>query len=159
MISQKGNYTTIMLGELISNYTHQLHINNCWGINCVIIPAPMILSGPNLDVDGGNRALVIGFSWSRVLGRGCDEAESNEEKRLFTEWGPGIQWMKVLVRNSTEKTIQWRGFSHSVNRWTLKIEIFCTHPLPKSPLLFWSRPIFLKAIWRHWKWPQLKHDY
>ena len=30
-------------------------------------------------------------SWSRVLGRGCDEAEISEEKRLFTEWGPGIQ--------------------------------------------------------------------
>ena len=43
IISQKGNYTTIMVGELILQlHAHQLHINNCWGINCVIIPAPMV---------------------------------------------------------------------------------------------------------------------
>ena len=29
--------------------------------------------------------------WGRVLGRGCDETEISEEKRLFTEWGLGIQ--------------------------------------------------------------------
>ena len=28
---------------------------------------------------------------SRVLGRGCNKADISEEKRLFTEWGPGIQ--------------------------------------------------------------------
>ena len=27
----------------------------------------------------------------RSLGKGCDEAEISEEKRLFTEWGPGIR--------------------------------------------------------------------
>ena len=30
-------------------------------------------------------------SWNGVVGRGCDEAEISEEKRLFTEWVPGIQ--------------------------------------------------------------------
>ena len=45
------------------------------------------------------------MTWSRVLGRGCDEAETSEEKRLFTEWGPSIQRMKASVRNSTEKAI------------------------------------------------------
>ena len=77
-----------------------------------------------------------------VLGRGCDEAEISEEKRLFTEWGPGIQWMKASVRNSTGKAIQWRGFGHSVNRRTLKIEIFCAHPLPKwcrTPAHHWMK--------------------
>ena len=29
--------------------------------------------------------------WNGVLGRGCDEVEISEEKRLFTEWLPGIQ--------------------------------------------------------------------
>ena len=58
--------------------------------------------------------------WNGVLGRGCDEAEISEEQRLLTEWGQGIQWMKALVRNSTGKAIQWRGFGHSVICWTLR---------------------------------------
>ena len=44
--------------------------------------------------------------WNGVSGRGCDEAEISEEKHLFTEWGPGIQCMKALARNSTGKAIQ-----------------------------------------------------
>ena len=43
--------------------------------------------------------------------------------------------MKALVRNSADKTIHRRGSGHSANRRTLKIAIFCAHPLPKSPLL------------------------
>ena len=73
--------------------------------------------------------------WNGVWGRGCDEAEISEEKRLFIEWGQGIQWMKALVRNSTGKAIQWRGLGHSVNRRTLKIEFFCAHLLLKFWLL------------------------
>ena len=43
MIAQTGNYTTIMLGELMSKYTHTSYTTtNCWGINCVIIPAPLV---------------------------------------------------------------------------------------------------------------------
>ena len=34
---------------------------------------------------------IVGLIWSPVLGRGCDEAEISEERRLFTEWGPDIQ--------------------------------------------------------------------
>ena len=30
-------------GISIQVHAHQLHINNCWGINCVIIPAPMVI--------------------------------------------------------------------------------------------------------------------
>ena len=47
----------------------------------------------------------LALSQNGVLGRGCDEAKISEEKRLFTEWGPGIQCMKALVRNSTGKAI------------------------------------------------------
>ena len=34
-----------------------------------------------------------------VWGRGCDEAEISEEKRLLTERGQGIQRMKALASN------------------------------------------------------------
>ena len=34
--------------------------------------------------------------------------------------------MRALVRNSTGKGIQWRGFGHSVGRRALWVEIFCT---------------------------------
>ena len=82
-------------------------------------------------------------SWSeQSLGKGMWRSRTSEEKRLFTEWGQGVQWMKALVRNSSgiskpkqSKAIHWRGFGQSVNRRTLRIEIFCAHPLPKSPLL------------------------
>ena len=40
-----------------------------------------------------------------------------------------------FVRKPTGKAIHPRGSGHSVNRLTLKFEIFCAHPLPKSPLL------------------------
>ena len=51
----------------------------------------------------GHRLLVIGKSaleviqdgsnayWNGVWGRGCDEEEISEEKRLFTDWRQGIQ--------------------------------------------------------------------
>ena len=42
--------------------------------------------------------------------------------------------MKALARNSTGKAVQWRGFGHSANRRTPKIEIRCA-PLPESWLL------------------------
>ena len=74
-----------------------------------------------------NRILYLEPSFG---GRGCDEAEINEEKRLFTEWGPGIRWMKALLRNSTAKAIQWRGSGHSVNRRTPKIKISCQISAP-----------------------------
>ena len=43
-------------------------------------------------------------------------------KRVFIEWGQGIQWMQALMRNSTGKAIRWRGQGHSVNSWTLTID-------------------------------------
>ena len=70
--------------------------------------------------------------WNGVWGTGCDEAEISEEKRLFTEWGEGIQWMKALVRNATGKAIQWRGPGHSVIRRALKTEFFCASSLQIS---------------------------
>ena len=88
---------------------------------------------------------MTGF-WSRVWGRGCDEAEISEEKRLFTEWGPGIQWMKALVRNSTGKAIQWRGFGPSVNRWTLKILNFVrSSPSPNLRSYGWKNLLGQKS--------------
>ena len=51
--------------------------------------------------------------------------------------------MKALVRNFTGKTIQWRGFGHSVNCRILWIEIFCARPLLKSPLLLINLKKFL----------------
>ena len=62
------------------------------------------------------------------------QSRNQWRKAPFTESRQGIQWMKALVRTSTGKAIQWRGFGHSVNRWIWKIEIFCAHPLPKSQL-------------------------
>ena len=63
---------------------------------------------------------------SRFLGRGSDEALFSEKKRVFSEEGGGIQWMRGLVRISTGKAIQWRGPGHSVNRRTPKIEKLLT---------------------------------
>ena len=62
--------------------------------------------------------------WNGVWGRGCDTAELGEEKRLFNEF---------LVRNWTGKEIQWRGFGHSVNRRTSKIDISLVLSLRESP--------------------------
>ena len=57
MISQKGNYTTDMLGELISNgLRRQLHINSCWGISFIIIPAPMVSSDNHLQQEASEKA-------------------------------------------------------------------------------------------------------
>ena len=75
------------------------------------------------------------FGFGTEFGEG-DGTKQKSVKRLFTEWGQGIQWMKVLVRNSTGKTIQRRGSGHSVKRRTLKIEFLCAHHLPKSRLLW-----------------------
>ena len=65
--------------------------------------------------------ISVSPSWNGVWGRGCDEAEISEEKRLCTEWGQGIQWMRALLRISTGKVIQWRGWGHSVNSSPSKI--------------------------------------
>ena len=74
--------------------------------------------------------MSIVLVWNGDWGRGCDEAEISEEKRLFTEWGQGIQWMKAWVSNSTGKAIQWRGFGHSMNRRILWIETSVLIPFP-----------------------------
>ena len=34
----------------IQLHAHHLHNNNCWGINCVIIPAPMVIVRTGTDV-------------------------------------------------------------------------------------------------------------
>ena len=47
--------------------------------------------------------------------------------QAFSEW---------RLWEGTGKTIQWRGFGHSANRRTLKLEIFCAHPLSKPQLQF-----------------------
>ena len=79
MISQEGNYTTIMLGGItIQLHAHQLHNNNCWGINCVIIPAPMVCQAlthefqdesrsatqqQNAQHDARPQTRAMGFGW------------------------------------------------------------------------------------------------
>ena len=91
--------------------------------------------------------------WNGVRRRGCDKAWISEEKQLFTlNEGKAFSEYLALVRNSIGKTIHWRGFGHTVNRRTLKIEIFCAHPLPKFPLLpenflQISRPITAFETW------------
>ena len=73
--------------------------------------------------------------WSGVLGRGCNEAEISEEKRLFTEWGPGIQRMKAFGKelyrkgNSMKK---FRPFSESPDSKKLKFSVLI--PFPKFSL-------------------------
>ena len=81
-------------------------------------------------------------------GRQFTEAEISEEKRLFTEWGQGIQWMKALVGNSTGKAIHWRGFGHSVNRQTLKIEFSVLIPFPNLGSYYHSFRINTFKTWR-----------
>ena len=48
-ISERHLHNNNARGINIQLHAHQLHINNCWGINCVIIPARMV-----------NRCLIIG---------------------------------------------------------------------------------------------------
>ena len=36
-------------GINIQLHAHQLHNNNCWGVNCVIIPAPMVIASGNFS--------------------------------------------------------------------------------------------------------------
>ena len=43
-ITERQLHNNNARGVNIQLHAHQLHINNCWGINCVIIPAPMVLS-------------------------------------------------------------------------------------------------------------------
>ena len=74
------------------------------------------------------------------MGRGCDEADIGEEKRLFTEWGrhsvnEGFGKEFYRKGNSVKR---FRPVSESLQ--TLNIEIFCAHPLPKSPLLIAPSP-------------------
>ena len=57
--------------------------------------------------------------------------------------------MRALVKNSTGKAIHCRGSGHSVNRRTPKIEIFCAHPLPKSPVLI-QRTFATKILPNFW---------
>ena len=45
--------------------------------------------GINSEICG--EGLEVVKIWNGVWGRGCDEAEISEEKRLFTECGQGIQ--------------------------------------------------------------------
>ena len=57
------------------------------------------------------------------------------KKGFFSEKGEAIQWMRGLVRISTGKAIQWRGWGHSLNRRTLKIEkLLSSSPSRKSAL-------------------------
>ena len=44
----------------------------------------------------------------------------------------------MLFRNFAGKAIQWGSWGDLLNRWTLRIEIFCAHPLPESQLLLVS---------------------
>ena len=69
-----------------------------------------------------------------VLGAEFGEGDATKhpsvkEKGVLSEKRGGIQWMRGLVRNSTGKTIQWRGPGHSVNseNWSC-----CPHPLPEN---------------------------
>ena len=48
-------------------------------------------------------------TWNRVLEGDATKQNSVKNSAFFTEWGPGIQWMKALVRNSTGQAIHWKG--------------------------------------------------
>ena len=61
-----------------------------------------------------------------IFGQGIRRSTFQWKKRVFSEEGGGIQWMRGLVRISTGKAIQWRGPGHSVNRRTPKIEKLLT---------------------------------
>ena len=52
------------------------------------------------------------------------------------QWAHSIQWMSALMMPSTGKAFQRRGWRHSANRWSLKLEIFCAHPFPETQLPF-----------------------
>ena len=80
-------------------------------------------------------------------------------RRSRTQWREApFHWMgsRHSVNEGTGKelgkAIQWRGLGHSANRRTLKIKIFCAHPLPKSPLLsavFWGGG-YMREIGTSW---------
>ena len=56
----------------IQLHAHQLHINNCWGINCVIIPAPMV-----------QKALIIRQLIIKVADADPDHQKTNAVVVLF----------------------------------------------------------------------------
>ena len=70
-ISERQLHNNNARGINIQLHTHQLHIKNCWGINCVIIPAPMVIVIPaNLRVTiTGRPAWVAQNNYGQHLSR------------------------------------------------------------------------------------------
>ena len=46
------------------------------------------------------------LNWNRVWGRGCDAADTSQDKRLFIKSVRGIQSVKASLRNAAGKAIQ-----------------------------------------------------
>ena len=77
---------------------------------------------------------------SRFGGRGMWRNMFWMKKKVFSEKGGGIQWMRDSVWISTGKAFQWRGLGHSVNRRSLQIEkLLSSSPSPKSALITASK--------------------
>ena len=57
-------------GIIIHLHAHQLHNNNCWGFNCVIIPAPMVFLHRN-HLFLGPLLCRLMFLWSLVRVDAC----------------------------------------------------------------------------------------
>ena len=79
---------------------------------------------------------------------------SVKKKRVFSEEGGGIQWMRGLVRISTGKAIQWRGPGHSVNRRTPEIEKLLIKSTSQKSAPKWPPPTWWPTT--HWSMTQMR---
>ena len=79
-ISERQLHNKNARGINIQLHAQQLHINNCWGANCVILPAPMVLS----RIGAVSKALNRALTWQEG-GQFC------QEDRRFKGQGPALQ--------------------------------------------------------------------
>ena len=51
----------------IKLHAHQMHNNNCWGINCTIVPTPMVLQlwPEGAEPGSGVQRFVMAANWQR----------------------------------------------------------------------------------------------
>ena len=97
--------------------------------------------------------------WSEpIFGQGIRRSAFQWKKRVFSEKGGGIQWIRGLVKISTGKAIQWRGPGDSVNRRIPKIEKLLSKSTsqksaPKTEIEFSLIPKWLKETqkWLPWE--------
>ena len=100
----------------------------------------LAISSSAVKIASERRCAILVHSVSEpFFGKGMRRSTFQWKKGFSVERGEAIQWMRGLVTISTGKAIQWRGWGHSLNRRTPKIEkLLSSSPSRKSALSIYN---------------------